>query len=210
DLRAPLRAIGGFAAVVAEDHGAALDEDGRRCLGRIQSSVRSMSGLIDSLLELASAARAPLRRDLVDLSALARELMDELCSTRRDRRVHVEIEPELLVRGDRALLRIALCNLLGNAWKYTSRRDDARIHFGCQPGREPTFFVRDNGAGFDMAHARRLFAPFQRLHRADEFEGSGVGLTTVQRVVHRHGGRIWADAAPGSGASFFFTVPVGA
>ncbi len=207
DLRAPLRAIAGFAAALAEDGSATLEPPARAHLARIQGAVVRMNGLVDSLLGLAQVARAPLSRHLVDLSALSAEIGEELAGANRGRSVELAIEPGLTAYGDRALLQVALVNLLGNAWKYTARRANARVEVGRLPGHEPAFFVRDNGAGFDMAYAKRLFAPFQRLHRAEEFDGSGVGLATVQRIVHRHGGRTWAEGALGAGATFFFTLP---
>jgi signal transduction histidine kinase len=207
DLRAPLRAIGGFARILEEDCAAALDAAGRAHLARIQDAVRRMNGLIDSLLALARVAKAPLRRDRVDVSALAAEIVVDLRREQADRGVVVAIEPGLVASADRALLHVVLTNLIGNAFKYTSRRENAHIEVRRLDADEPTFSVRDNGAGFDMTYAGRLFAPFQRLHDAREFEGTGVGLATVQRIVHRHGGRIWAEGTPGQGATFFFTLP---
>jgi light-regulated signal transduction histidine kinase (bacteriophytochrome) len=144
---------------------------------------------------------------MVDITALAQSVVTDLRASQPERAVTVNVESGLTVRGDGHLLRIVLVNLIGNAWKYSSRRPDARIEVGRLAGQDPTFFVRDNGAGFDMAYAQHLFAPFQRLHSAQEFDGTGVGLATVQRIVSRHGGRIWADATIGAGAVFFFTVP---
>ncbi len=210
DLRAPLRAIAGFARILEEDFAPALDASGREHLGRIQGGIRRMNELIESLLGLSRVSKAPLRRENVDVSGLAAEIVEDLGRDRAGHGVAVAIEPGLVASADRALLHVVLTNLLGNAFKYSSRREDARIELRQLDAGEPTFFVRDNGAGFDMKYATRLFAPFTRLHDAREFEGTGVGLATVQRIVHRHGGRIWAESAPGEGATFFFTVPVAA
>jgi light-regulated signal transduction histidine kinase (bacteriophytochrome) len=166
-----------------------------------------MSALIDDLLDLSRITRATLRDEPVDLSAMARAIVEELRRREPGRSVTAEIAPGLSVRGDRRLLNVALENLLGNAWKFTAKRDDAHIWFGRQPGPDgDVFHVRDDGAGFDMAYADKLFAPFQRLHRPSEFEGTGIGLATVQRVVARHGGRIWARGAVDEGATISFTI----
>ncbi|MGH7436891.1 MAG: ATP-binding protein [Polyangiaceae bacterium] len=207
DLRAPLRVISGYARFLEEDCAATLDDAGREHLGRIQGGVRRMNTLIESLLALSRIARAPLSRELVDVSALAQEIVQELRREHPTRDAAFTIEPGLAASADRALLSVVLTNLVGNAFKYSSRREGARIEVGRLGAGEPTFFVRDDGAGFDMAYAGRLFTPFQRLHDAREFEGTGVGLATVQRIVHRHGGRIWAEGAPDRGATFFFTLP---
>jgi signal transduction histidine kinase len=210
DLRAPLRAIEGFSTALAEDYGSTLEQGAQDYLERIRRNVLRMTVLIDDLLDLARIARAPVAREQVDLSALAAEVVADLRQAQPDRTVDVEISPQLIAHGDRRLLRVVLINLIGNAWKYTSRTAAAHIEIGRADGeRDDTFFVRDNGAGFDMAHASQLFTPFQRLHDAKEFEGTGVGLATVQRVIHRHGGRIWATAAPQQGATFHFSLPPG-
>ncbi len=205
DLRAPLRAITGFAKALEEDCASQLDEQGKKHLDRIGTGAKRMGALIDDLLGLARISRAVVRVERVDLSALAQDIVAELREERTDRQVDVEIAAGMVVQGDRALLRVALVNLVGNAWKYTSRCERARITCGRHTS-EDTFFVRDNGAGFDMAHAGRLFAPFQRLH-TNEFEGTGVGLATVQRIVARHGGRVWAESSVGNGATFFISIP---
>jgi signal transduction histidine kinase len=166
-----------------------------------------MRELIDALLALARVSRAPVVAEPVDLSALARQAVADLRQANPERKVDVSIADDLVVRGDRPLLQVVLVNLIGNAWKFTARTDGARIEVGRDPVEESAFFVRDNGAGFAMEYATKLFAPFQRLHSASEFEGTGVGLATVQRAVHRHGGRIWAEAAEGQGARFAFSVP---
>lgn len=209
DLRGPLRAVSGFAAALAEDFAAVLDPEARGHVERIQSAVLRMDALIESLLRLAQLSRTPLSPEVVDLSNIAREVGEDLAASQRGRAVEFVVEPGMTAQGDGALLRAALVNLIGNAWKYTARRATARIELGRLPGPEAAFFVRDNGTGFDMARVDRLFVPFQRLHRADEFEGTGVGLATVQRIIHRHGGRVWAESANGEGATFFFTLPTG-
>jgi PAS domain S-box-containing protein len=205
DLRAPLRSIDGFSQVLLEDYADKLDDAGKEALARIRAATQRMGALIDDLLKLSRVSRGELRTETVDLSALAAGIAREF----RGRDVHITIAPGLVVQGDPRLLRIALENLLGNAWKYTSKRRDARIEFGAleRPGGgERVFYVRDNGAGFDMQYADKLFGAFQRLHGANEFEGTGVGLATVQRILRRHGGRIWAEAKVDEGATFYFTV----
>jgi signal transduction histidine kinase len=166
-----------------------------------------MSQLIDDLLRLSQVTRAPLRREAVDVSSLALELVEGLREADPARTLQVVVQPGLAARGDRTLLRAALQNLLGNAWKFTRQQPEARIEVGggVRDGL-PVFWVRDNGAGFDMTFVGKLFAPFQRLHSRSEFEGTGIGLATVARIVRRHGGRVWAEGAPGAGASFYFTL----
>ena len=207
DLRAPLRAIDGFAAILAEDYLPALDAQGRDCLNRIGAAAGRMNALIDSLLGLARITRGAMLHEAVDLSALARQVADEL-QAGSPRTVDWVIAPGLAAQGDPVLLRTLLANLLGNAWKYTARRDDARIEFG-RAGHdgETAYFVRDNGTGFDAAqHAEKLFKPFCRFHSAEEAPGSGIGLATVHRIVTRHGGRIRAESTKGGGATFWFTL----
>jgi signal transduction histidine kinase len=207
DLRAPLRWIDGFAQALLEDQGARLDEQGRHQLDRIRQASQRMATLVDDLLSLGRISRAPVVCARVDLGEIAAEIVAELRQRDRGRRVTVEITPGLEAHADPALARIALQNLLGNAWKFTGKKPEARIQLGQAPSATgPAFFVRDDGAGFDMAYAGKLFQPFQRLHGAAEFEGTGVGLATVHRIVSRHGGRIWAEGAPGAGATFFFTL----
>jgi signal transduction histidine kinase len=206
DLRAPLRAIDGFSKALLADYGDTLDEGAHAHLERITTGVTRMNMLIEALIELARLSRTTLEREEVDLSTLAATVIAELRAQDPARQVSIDIEAGLVVSGDPHLLHVMLVNLLGNAWKFTSRSDDARIEMRRESGDEAAFFVRDNGAGFDMAYTKHLFAPFQRLHRAKEFEGSGIGLATVQRIVFRHGGRIWAKAAVGRGATFFFTL----
>ncbi|HVZ86300.1 MAG TPA: ATP-binding protein [Polyangia bacterium] len=207
DLRAPLRAIDGFARALLREHAAALDEGGRHYLDRVVNGAGRMSALIDALLDLARISRAAVNKTDADLSTLAAEVAADLRAAQPDRAVAIDIEPGLTAPGDRRLLNVVLVNLLGNAWKFTARTPGARIMVARHPDEPHAFVVRDNGAGFNMAHASRLFAPFQRFHASDEFAGTGIGLATVQRVVTRHGGRIWAEAAPDRGAAFFFTLP---
>ena len=207
DLRAPLRAIDGFSKLVLEQYGDRLDDEGRRFLARVRAGSQRMSRLIDDLLQLSRLSQAPLNAGPVDLAALAQETAQELARRDPERRVVFELEASLPAQGDPHLLRIAMENLLGNAWKFTSHTPNARIAFGAEEGSgETVYFVRDNGAGFDMSYADKLFLPFQRLHDPGEFEGSGIGLATAQRIIRRHGGRIWAEASPGHGATFRFTL----
>jgi signal transduction histidine kinase len=208
DLRAPLRGIDGFSRTLMEKHAGQLDERGQHYLGRIRAATLRMGRLIDDLLELARLARGDLDRVPLDLSAVAAGLVAELRRTHPERRVEFVLAPGLVARADPTLIRVALANLLGNAWKFTGRRECARIELGaCFLDGQTVFFVRDDGAGFDMAYADKLFSPFQRLHGQKEFEGSGVGLATVQRILHRHGGRIWAESQVGRGTTFQFTLP---
>jgi len=207
DLRAPLRAINGFSRLLEEEYAAALDEKARDYLGRVRAGSVKMGALIDDLLDLSRVSRQELKMGETDLSALAAEIAAELEASEPGRRVDWSIAPGIVARCDAGLMRSALHNLLGNAFKYTSKKADARIEFAAEKkdGR-PVYFVADNGVGFDMNHARRLFGAFQRLHAASEFEGTGIGLATVARIVHRHGGEVWAEAKPGEGASLFFTL----
>ena len=226
DLRAPLRGIDGWTNVLVEDYSAKLDATGQEYLTRVISEAQRMGQLIDDLLELSRATRSEMRREPLDLSALAREVIAKLRGYEPQRAIEIVIAPDLSATGDVRLLRQVLENLFGNAWKFTSKTPAARIEFGvttsavwrgtgdepevtspvtCHPS--PTFFIRDNGAGFDMAYAKKLFAPFQRLHRPSEFPGSGIGLATVQRIIHRHSGQVWAEAVRDAGATFYFTLP---
>jgi signal transduction histidine kinase len=207
DLRAPLRRIESFGKAISETQDGRLDEEGERYLARIRSSSQEMAQLIDDVLYLSRVTRAEVRNQDVDLTALAHAIVERLRESEPGRSVDIRIRPGLTTVGDGQLLRIALENLLGNAWKFSARQADARIEFGVThvPG-EPAYFVRDNGAGFDMGYANRLFAPFQRLHLASEFPGTGIGLATVQRIIYRHGGRIWAEGGVGQGATFHFTL----
>ncbi|MGE3933475.1 MAG: ATP-binding protein [Rhodospirillaceae bacterium] len=209
DLRAPLRAIDGFSQALLEDYADKVDDAGRDYLNRVRAATQRMGELIDDLLKLARVTRTEMDTADVDLSALAREVAAEVGAREPGRDVELTVEPGIVVHGDPRLLRVALENLLGNAWKFTGGRGPARIAFGRRESSgETVVFVRDNGAGFDMAYAGKLFGAFQRLHGAREFPGTGIGLATVQRIVHKHGGRIWADAEPGKGATFSFTLPL--
>jgi PAS domain S-box-containing protein len=212
DLRAPLQVIDGFGQALLARHGDGLDGQARHYLDRIRHNTRQMGELIDALLSLARVARAEMRAERIDLSALACQTIERLRQHAPERQVFVEIERGLACDGDARLLAALLDNLIGNAWKFTSRRPDARNRVGrtAGPAGEPVFFVEDNGAGFDMAYADKLFKAFQRLHTAGEFEGTGIGLATVHRIVARHGGRVWAHASPGQGATFHFTLQPGA
>lgn len=210
DLRAPLRAIDGFSRILLDDHGATLNADARENLERVRRAAQRMGNLIDDLLKLARVTRTEPSREDVDLSALAQEVIQTLQHQDPKRPVEAVLMPGLTVRGDARLLRIALENLLGNAWKFTSKGAQPRIELGVEKrDGMPTYYVRDNGAGFDMAYANKLFAPFQRLHTAEEFPGTGIGLATVQRIVRKHGGRIWAEGTLNQGAAFYFTLEQG-
>lgn len=206
DLRAPLRAIDGFSRVVLEDFADRLELKGQEYLQRVCAAAQRMGELIDDLLELSRIGRADLQRSRVDLSHIARHVVAEL-RKRSDHDVHVVIQDELLADADTRLMQIALENLLGNSFKFTAKAVNPRIEVGRQNGDDNTYFVRDNGAGFDMAYAQRLFQPFQRLHRESDFAGTGIGLATVYRILDRHGGRVWAEGAVGQGATFYFTIP---
>ncbi len=211
DLRTPLRAIDGFSRALEEDYGRHFDANARAYIERVRRATRRMGQIIDDLLQLSRLARGELRAEAVDMTALAGEVDAALRAAQPERDVEFEAAPGLRATGDSRMLRLVLENLLGNAWKYTSRQPRARIGFGMENGAGcPVFFVRDDGAGFDMAYADKLFGAFQRLHSASEFPGSGIGLATVARIVQRHGGRAWAEGAPGRGATFFFTLGMGA
>jgi signal transduction histidine kinase len=244
DLRAPLRGIDGFSQILLEDYAEKLDADGKDYLQRVRAATGRMAELIDALLTLSRVTRAEFQRERVDLSALVREIAEDLRGHEPERGVEFVIADGLTAEGDPRLLRAALENLLGNAWKYTAKQPQARIEFGrltplpasASPDEHPernvvkskghrergepseggasqgpgvggeVYFVRDNGAGFDMAYADKLFGVFQRLHAQGEFKGLGIGLATVQRILHRHGGRVWAESAVGQGATFYFTI----
>ncbi len=208
DLRAPLRTIDGFSQAVLEDCGEQLGADGRRHLGLVRESAQLMAKLIDELLSLARISRADVRRERCDLGLIARSVHDRLALSYPGRSVQLVLEGELVAEADSRLVRVVLENLLGNAWKFTRDQAKPEIRVGAER-REGSraFFVSDNGAGFDMAYAEKLFGLFQRLHSRREFEGTGVGLATVKRVVQRHGGRVWADGRVGEGATFHFTLP---
>jgi signal transduction histidine kinase len=207
DLRAPLRRIDSFSRAVLDSQGEKLDDSGRKFLCRVREASQHMSQLIDDVLYLSRVTRADLREQEVNLSDVAGLVLDQLQEGEPDRVVERKIRPGVIVTGDGQLLRIALKNLLENAWKFTSKEPRAKLEFGVTHGSsEPSYFVRDNGAGFDMTYAGRLFGPFQRLHPQHEFPGNGIGLATVQRIIHRHGGRLWAEGLVGQGATFHFTL----
>jgi len=207
DLRAPLRAIRGFAQALSEDCNEQLNKQGHSYLSSIHAGVQRMSTLIDALLDLARITRGAIAHDKVNLSTLARDITADLRHSNSQRKVTVTIHHGLHARGDRNLLNVVLVNLIGNAWKFTAHREHAAITVGCTEAEVATFFVRDNGAGFDMQQAGQLFTPFRRLHRDSDFEGTGIGLATVQRIIERHGGKIWAEAAVDQGACFYFSLP---
>lgn len=207
DLRAPLRAIAGYSALLLSDHAERLDAGGRDCAQRIAGVSQRMAGMIDALLDLSRLNRVELVRTKVSLSAIAVAIADELRSGDSGRRVEFRIASDAVVEADQGLMTAVMQNLMANAWKFTRQAPHARIEFGCgesEAGR--AYFVRDNGAGFDMRYAGKLFAPFERLHKPEEYEGSGIGLATVRRVIHRHGGRVWAESRPGEGATFWFAL----
>jgi len=207
DLRAPLRAIDGFSHALLTDYGSQLDEQGRNYLERVRGATQRMTQLIDDLLSLSKITRASLSRERVDMTDVARTVLIDLGVRDPQRKIATHVADGLVVQADPRLLRVMLENLLGNAWKFTSKQAAAAIEVGSEArDGETVFFVRDNGAGFSMEHATKLFAPFQRLHAASDFEGTGIGLATVNRIVTRHGGRVWAEAQPGQGATFRFTL----
>ena len=207
DLRSPLRALGGFSEILLQDYGEALDDTGRDYLRRIKGAANHMAELMDGLLQLSRLNRDELDLKDVDLTALAASFVAELHERDPARDVVVDVAPGLIARADPKLTRAVLENLLGNAWKFTSRHETALIEFGAdRSAGGVTFFVRDDGAGFDMRYAKNLFGAFQRLHTPDQFEGTGIGLATVQRIVHRHGGTVWAEGEIEKGATFWFTL----
>ena len=207
DLRAPLRAMDGFSMALLEDSAGKLDETAQGYLRRIRAGSQRMAELIDDLLNLSRITRAEMRRERVDLTAMAEEIGAEFKVSCPDRQVELVVTRAMVVRADGPMLRVVLNNLLGNAWKYTARCAQARIEVGAQEqDGKRVFFVRDNGAGFDMAYVGKLFGAFQRLHSAQEFEGTGIGLALVQRIIHRHGGCVRAEGAVGQGATFYFTL----
>lgn len=207
DLRAPLRGIDGFSHILLTDHADRLSEDGQHLLQRVRNAAQRMTQLIDDLLELSRLTRAEMLPAPVSLSTLVKSIVADLREGQPEREAEFVIHEGVTAYGDARLLRIALENLLNNAWKFTRNQLYTRIEFGVatDPGKQ-AFFVRDNGVGFDMSYADKLFGAFQRLHSASEFEGTGIGLATVQRVILRHGGQIWADATVNQGATFYFTL----
>lgn len=207
DLRTPLRAINGFSQALLEDYGDRLDGDGKYFLDRVRAASERMGQLIDVLLDLSRVTRNPMQLGHVNLSEMAHQIIYSLQEAQPERQISVEIQNGLVVAGDRRLLEVMMQNVLENAWKFTGKVAAPRIEFGVLERQEqPVYFVRDNGAGFDMAYVSKLFGAFQRLHHISEFEGIGIGLATVQRIVHRHGGQVWAESAPNEGATFYFTL----
>jgi signal transduction histidine kinase len=218
DLKAYLNRIAGFSKALLEDYADNLDLEGKSYLRSIHTATHRMTGLTNALLRLSKVAHWELQYESVDMSALAQEIVDKLKQATPLRQVEVAIVPKLVVKGDRELLKIALENLLGNAWKYTSKKTNARIEFGLSDStvefsnlphtssNTVVYFIRDNGVGFDSSYADKLFIPFQRLHTANEFEGTGIGLSTVQRIIHRHNGQIWAEGIVDQGATFYFVI----
>jgi len=208
DLRSPLRTISGFSQVLLEDCARELNDSGKDSLRRIIAAVEKMGQLIDDLLNLSRVTRVEMQRGPVDLSRLARRIFEDLRKTEPARRAELVVAEGLVGAGDERLLTVVLRNLIDNAWKFTSRRDKTRIEFGttARGGKGAAYFVRDNGTGFDMAYAGKLFQPFQRLHGMREFPGTGIGLATVKRIIERHGGRVWIEASPGQGTVVYFTL----
>lgn len=210
DLRSPLLVIDGFSTELEDGRGGELSPQGKHFVGRIRQSTLHMGRLIDEMLQLSRVTRAPLHKQPLDLTPVCQGLVDELRTTEPGRKVDVELTPALPCVADAAMLRLVLSQLLGNAWKFTSKREDAWIRVGMKAlpdHAEPVYFVSDNGAGFDMEQAGKLFVAFQRLHSTREFPGTGVGLAIAHRIVIRHGGQMWAESTQGQGSTFFFTLP---
>lgn len=208
DLRSPIRTTEAFARIVLEDYGESLDEEGRVYLKKIISGTEKMNMIVDEMLTLSKVGKKELDLKRVDLTSMARTIIGNLKKAAPERNVTFEVGERLIVSADEKLMEIALTNLLGNAWKYTARKESGLIAFGrMRQGGEDVFFVRDNGAGFDMDYAEKLFEPFKRLHSESEFEGTGIGLATVKRIIEKQGGRIWGEGKRGEGAVFYFTLP---
>ena len=207
DLRAPLRTIDGFSQIIIDDYAGKLDEQGRNYLLRVKTATQRMGELIDDMLKLSRITRQELKREDVDLSMMARKISAELSTSHPERQVEFAIKPGCVENCDRQLIGIALENLIANSWKYSSRHTSAKIEFDkMEKDGKTVYFVRDDGAGFDPAYADKLFAPFQRLHAASEFEGNGIGLATIQRIVRKHGGSVWAEGQVEKGATVYFTL----
>lgn len=207
ELRGPLARIDGFSQALLESQSGRVDEEGERCLKRVRASSQRMCSLVDDLLRLAGVSNTEMRHERVDLSAIAESVAADLLQREPERQVAFKIEPGVLASGDPELFHTALCNLIENAWKFTSKHGQACIEFGeLEENGTPVYFVRDDGAGFDQASSKRLFQPFQRLHKVSEFPGSGIGLATAARIVKRHGGRLWAEGAVERGATFYFSL----
>jgi len=208
DLRAPLRSIDGFSQVLLEDYANKLEGEGQEALQRVRNGAQRMGQLIDDLLKLSRVTRSEMRQEMVDLASMAKAVLTEFQKMEPERQVECVVAEGVIANGDARLLRVVLENLLGNAWKFTAKRPQARIDFGTTQGDgQNIYFIRDNGAGFDMSFSDKLFGPFQRLHGTNEFPGTGIGLATVQRIIHRHGGRVWAEGEVEKGATFYFTLP---
>ena len=209
DLRAPLRAIDGFSQALLEEYQEKLDDTGKSFLQRVRKATQKMGLLIDDMLKLSRITRAEMKRGAVNLSGMVRKITVSHQKDNPDRAVDVTVQEEIVAQGDPYLLKIAMENLVDNAFKFTGKKAHPRIEFGAvNKDGETCYFIRDNGAGFDMAYVNKLFGAFQRLHTSDEFPGTGIGLATVQRVIHRHGGRVWAEGEIGKGATFHFTLPL--
>jgi signal transduction histidine kinase len=207
DLRAPLRGIDGFSQALLEDYGPGMPDEARDHLNRIRNAAQRMAQLIDDLLNLSRVTRAELRHEPIDLSAIAIAVVADLRRANPERQVQIQMPESLRATGDARLIGVVMTNLISNAWKFTGKTSEPRIDMGVeQSPQETIYFVRDNGTGFDMKYAGKLFGAFQRLHAQDEFPGTGIGLATVRRIVNRHGGRIWAESEPGKGTTFFFTL----
>jgi signal transduction histidine kinase len=207
DLRTPLRGIAGFSQALLENYAGNLDDRGKGFLNRIIAAATKMGQLIDDLLNLSRVTRTEMKRERVDLSDAARRIAQTLAESSPERKAEFRIEDGLFAEGDAPWLSVVLENLLGNAWKFTAKMEQAVIEFGTLPdGAETVYFIRDNGAGLDMAYSGKLFQPFQRAHKADDFQGTGIGLATVKRIVERHGGRVWMEGEAGKGATVYFTV----
>ena len=207
DLRAPLRTLEGFSGMLLEDYGHKLDETGKGYLNRIRKAGQTMSQLIDDMLKLSRITRAEILKEEVNLGDLARTICDELKATQPDRQLECIVDPQIVVNADKQLLEILMRNLLDNSWKYSSKCPITRIEVGsASQNQKKIYFIRDNGIGFDMKYADRLFVPFQRLHSNQEYTGTGIGLAIAQRVTHRHSGKIWAESEVGKGATFYFTL----
>ena len=207
DLRAPLRAIKGFSELLADKYKDKLEKEGQENLQRVLDASRQMGSLIEDLLRLSRVSSSEMSRQKVNISELADKITRNLLGSQPDRTVNFNIDPDMFADCDPGLIRVVLENLLGNSWKFTGKQQHSKIAFGCEESvDQKTFFVRDNGVGFDMAYAEKMFAPFQRLHSSSEFEGTGIGLATVQRIIRKHGGRVWVEAKVGEGATFYFTL----
>lgn len=207
DLRAPLRSIDGFSQAFLNKYGETLDDNGKDYLNRVRANSQRMAQLIDDMLQLSRLTRGEINLSTVNLSQLAEEIIEENRQQEPNRQVEAIIQPELIVEGDKRLLQAVLQNLLNNAWKFTSQHHTAKIEFGSfLKNAKPVYFVRDDGAGFEMEYVEKLFGAFQRLHAMHEFPGTGIGLATVQRIIHRHGGKVWAEGEPDKGATFYFTL----